>query len=41
MAKLPRNLDADDILKFLEKNQFAIIRQKGSHIRLQIDSYDF
>jgi predicted RNA binding protein YcfA (HicA-like mRNA interferase family) len=35
MAKLPRNLDADDLLGFLQKNGFEIVRQKGSHIRLE------
>lgn len=34
MAKLPRDLDANDLIKFLMQNGFIITRQKGSHIRL-------
>ena len=32
--KVPRDVDANDLIKFLEKNGYKIIRQTGSHIRL-------
>lgn len=32
--KLPRNLDADDLIKALSRIGYVIVRQTGSHIRL-------
>lgn len=34
MPKLPRNLDADDLIKILKHFQYHVVRQTGSHIRL-------
>jgi predicted RNA binding protein YcfA (HicA-like mRNA interferase family) len=35
--KLPRNVSAYDLIKLLNKYQYLIDRQKGSHIRLTTD----
>jgi len=36
--KVPRNLDAKDLIKALEKNWgYRVVRQVGSHIRLETD----
>jgi predicted RNA binding protein YcfA (HicA-like mRNA interferase family) len=32
--KLPRNLDANDLIKALSRIGYAVVRQTGSHIRL-------
>jgi predicted RNA binding protein YcfA (HicA-like mRNA interferase family) len=32
--KIPRNLSAQDLIKALQKYQYIVDRQKGSHIRL-------
>jgi predicted RNA binding protein YcfA (HicA-like mRNA interferase family) len=32
--KLPRNLDADDLIKALSRIGYVVARQTGSHIRL-------
>lgn len=32
--KLPRNLSASELIRALDKYQYSIERQKGSHIRL-------
>lgn len=34
MPKLPRDLDANDLIKILSHLNYNDIRQKGSHIRL-------
>jgi predicted RNA binding protein YcfA (HicA-like mRNA interferase family) len=34
-VKLPRNVSADRLIRALEKVGYEMIRQKGSHIRLQ------
>ena len=33
--KLPRNVDADRLVRALEHLGYSVIRQKGSHIRLR------
>ena len=33
--KLPRNLDADDLIKALSRIGYVVVRQTGSHVRLQ------
>jgi predicted RNA binding protein YcfA (HicA-like mRNA interferase family) len=35
--KLPRDLDADELVKALVRLGYRVVRQTGSHIRLQID----
>ncbi|MBL0028135.1 MAG: type II toxin-antitoxin system HicA family toxin [Rhodanobacteraceae bacterium] len=32
--KLPRNLDADDLIKALSRIGYVVVRQTGSHVRL-------
>jgi predicted RNA binding protein YcfA (HicA-like mRNA interferase family) len=33
--KLPRNTDADDLVKALSRLGYRVVRQSGSHLRLQ------
>jgi predicted RNA binding protein YcfA (HicA-like mRNA interferase family) len=33
--KLPRGVSADRLIRALEKLGYSVIRQKGSHVRLQ------
>jgi predicted RNA binding protein YcfA (HicA-like mRNA interferase family) len=33
--KLPRGISADRLIRALEKLGYSVIRQKGSHVRLQ------
>jgi predicted RNA binding protein YcfA (HicA-like mRNA interferase family) len=35
--KLPRGVSADRVLRALERLGYAIVRQKGSHVRLRHD----
>ncbi|HEY2344351.1 MAG TPA: type II toxin-antitoxin system HicA family toxin [Xanthomonadaceae bacterium] len=35
--RLPRDLDAADLIKSLERIGYEVVRQSGSHIRLQAD----
>ena len=35
MPKLPRDLDAIDLIKILNHYNYIVVRQTGSHIRLQ------
>ena len=36
--KLPRGISADRLIRALEKLGYTVIRQKGSHVRLQHES---
>jgi predicted RNA binding protein YcfA (HicA-like mRNA interferase family) len=36
--KLPRDIDADELVKALQRLGYRIVRQQGSHIRLQCDT---
>lgn len=36
--KLPRDMDAPDLIKALSRIGYRVVRQTGSHIRLQTDS---
>lgn len=35
--KLPRDMDAAQLIKALERIGYRVVRQSGSHIRLQCD----
>ncbi len=35
--KLPRDMDAPELIKALERIGYRVVRQSGSHIRLQAD----
>ncbi len=35
--KLPRDMDAPELIKALERIGYRVVRQSGSHIRLQSD----
>ena len=35
--KLPRDLDAAQLIKSLERIGYRVVRQSGSHLRLQCD----
>lgn len=35
--RLPRDMDAPDIIKALERIGYRIVRQSGSHIRMQAE----
>ena len=35
--KLPRDLDAADLIKALQRHGYRVVRQTGSHVRLQAD----
>ena len=35
--KLPRDMDAPDLIKALQRIGYRVVRQSGSHIRLQCD----
>lgn len=35
--KLPRGMDAPDLIKALQHLGYRVVRQSGSHIRLQSD----
>ena len=35
--KLPRDLDAKELIKALQRLGYRVVRQTGSHIRLQAD----
>lgn len=35
MSKLPRDVNADDLVKALCRIGYAVVRQTGSHIRLK------
>ena len=35
--KLPRDMDAPDLIKALQRIGYRVIRQSGSHVRLQTD----
>jgi predicted RNA binding protein YcfA (HicA-like mRNA interferase family) len=38
MAKIPRNIDSDELIKLLIKHfDYQVTRQTGSHIRLSTD----
>ena len=35
--KLPRDMDAPELIKALQRIGYQVVRQSGSHIRLQIE----
>jgi len=35
--KLPRNADASDLIEALARLRYRVVRQSGSHVRLQCD----
>ncbi len=38
--KLPRDMDAPELIKALQRIGYRVVRQSGSHIRLQADQPD-
>lgn len=35
MRKLPRDLDAQDLVRALERRGYLVVRQRGSHVSLR------
>jgi predicted RNA binding protein YcfA (HicA-like mRNA interferase family) len=38
-VKLPRGVSADRLIRALESFGYAVVRQKGSHVRLRHDGH--
>ena len=38
--KLPRDMDAPELIKALQRIGYRVVRQSGSHIRLQTDGHE-